>query len=329
MTKINRFDEERMLPFLNPMHFLSFQSPSHSFHPTESTAISSCQKSSGATAATRPQLDQPSRIDLQKLEEGTKELKSIFADDEGNTIDVEDLLHKILLEYTAESTERLSTQKQWLELERKWMDNDEKTRSVVLDKHIEGLQSAASWGTVAKSLASFGLIASGMAGLAATTVAGAAVVAPGLAIGSIVAGTCLALDQLLDDKAKKLVASWMARGNQERQEIWLDRIHFFCAAVSCALSFGLKADVAVQIALNVSKTAVTATQTIVEYRTSRNKALLIELDAACRIAQKNVENTMNSLQDTCSTIYQYYENIHHIEDNRTKLARLMLNFGDI
>ncbi len=273
-----------------------------------------------------PKLDLPRQLSNQEIQSAASDLESFFKDENGNSIDIGDLLHKILLIFTEETTDRLVTQRQWLNLERQWMQDLEEKRTHVFDKHIAGQHTAHSWSTVAKALSSFGLLATGVAGLAAGT---ATVIASGIAIASVVTGACLVLDQLLDDKAKKLVASWIARGDKERQEVWVDRIHFFCGAACCALSLGLNPKTAIEIAMNVSRTALTAGQTITEFRTSRHRALIIELDAACRIQQRELQNKVSELQETCNSIYQYYENIHHIEDMQSRLSRQMLQFGDL
>lgn len=309
MEKLSRIDEERLL---------SLQAQGYMMPQPIATATpsSECDSSLSKVGA----LDTPPRLDLQKTEEGLKGLSMVFNDENGNPIPPEDLIFAALKALATLNTQSLAIKKEAIEKQESWMQREEKRRENAYDKHFASVSSANSWGRVARSMTSFGLIASGVAGLAAG--AGA------IAVSSVVVGTCFVIDQLLDDKVKKLVASWMARGEKESQEVWLNRIHLFCAVTSFAMSMGIGAGHAAQIAMNLPKSIVTSVKGVVDWRVGSHKALLVELDDACRTAQKSLEAMLNELQDISSSVYQFYDNIHHIEEMRKKLQSLMLNFNN-
>ena len=309
MEKLSRIDEERLLSLQAQGHIMP--------QPMLPLAPSAIQDNSLSKVGA---LDTPPRLDLQKTEEGLKGISMVFKDENGNPIPPEDLVLAALKALATLNTQSLAVKKESIEKQQGWMFEQERRRENAYDKHFASVGTANSWGRVARSLTSFGLIASGVAGLAAGFGA--------LAVSSVVVGTCFVIDQLLDDKVKKLVASWMARGENERQEVWLDRIHLFCAVTSFALSMGINASQAVQIAMGLSKSLVTGAKGVVDWRVSSHKALIVELDDACRTAQKSLEAMLNELQDISSSIYQFYDNIHHIEEMRKKLQSLMLQFNN-
>ena len=262
-------------------------------------------------AQTQPKIDRPRPLDENTQKQGIRDLKNFC-----EHLEPDDLLHKLILQLAADTTVHLQVNKERLHLERDWQKNEEGERMKAHDAHFAKMQTSMSWNKVSQSLTSFGLVASGIASLA--------IGATSLGVGAIVVGGLLVADQLLDNVAKTTVATWLARKDDEQKEVWLNRIHLFCALTLTALSFGLKATKAVEIAMKVASTAVTATKGIVDWRVNTHKALVIELDAACRMSQKDIEAQIRSMQQIIDAIHQYHENLHHIDSSRARLISTVL-----
>jgi hypothetical protein len=271
----------------------------------------------------------PEDAEAIEVQEGLKGLHAHMEVDFG---DLDNLLYALFLMTQETSTQYLAAKRSFFDSERTFSDAKEKERANEMQKQLDLSKKVGTWDTVEKSLVSFGLIAAGIAGIAMGAIP--------LGVAAITVGTLMVVDQLLDDVAKKAVASWLAKGNTEDQQVWVDRIHLFCAATSIALSLGLAAPVAAQYGMTVtakyaaqfllagSRACATGVKGVYEWLHSNQKALMMELDATCTLAQKSVNRLIFEIQQICNTLYQLYENMHQIESNRDKLSRQMLRLHE-
>ncbi len=307
------------------------------FSPTAPTAISDTMSKATASISSTsgkgrsiPVLDIPNDAGADVVDIGLKGMKNLIAPVDDSAID--DLVHSLFLITQETSTEYLVAKREFFNAERAFSDTKEKERMEEIQKQIVLSKKVGTWESVEKSLVSFGLIAAGIAGIAMGAVP--------MGIAAVSVGTLMVVDQLLDDKAKRVVAGWMAKGNKEDEQLWVDRIHLFCAATSMALSLGLAAPVAAQygmsiatkyatqLTLTVARASAGGVKSVYEWMNSNQKALMIELDAVCTLAQKSVNRLVFEIQESCNTLYQLYENMHRIESNRDKLSRQMLRLQD-
>ena len=296
---------------------------------TMSKATSSVSSTTGR-ARSIPVLDMPKDAGPDVVDVGLNGMKGLVIPDNFATDDtaIDDLVQALFVVTQETSTAYLAAKREYFNAERAYSDTKEKERTQEMQKQIAMSKKVGTWAAVEKSLVSFGLIAAGVAGITMGAVP--------IGIAAVTIGTLMVVDQLLDDKAKKVVASWMAKGDKEAQEVWVDRINLCCAATSLALSLGLAAPVAAsygmsvatkygaQLALTVAKAAAGGTKSVYEWMNNNQKALMMELDAVCALSQKSVNRLIFEIQETCNTLYQLYENMHRIESNRDKLSRQML-----
>lgn len=291
---------------------------------TLSKAASSISSTTGRQRSI-PVLDMPKDAGPDVVDIGLDRMRALVVPEESA---IDDLVQALFVVTQETSSAYLAAKREFFNAERSYSDAKEKERTQEMQKQIALSKKVGTWEAVEKSLISFGLIAAGVAGISMGVVP--------LGIAAVAVGTLMVVDQLLDDKAKKVVASWMARGDKESQELWVDRINLCCAATSLALSLGLAAPVAAaygmtvatkygaQLALTVAKAGAGGTKSVYEWMNNNQKALMMELDAACALAQKSVNRLIFEIQETCNTLYQLYENMHRIESNRDKLSRQML-----
>lgn len=291
---------------------------------TMSKATSSVSSTAGK-ARSIPVLDVPKDAGPEVVDVGLNGMKGLVLPDESA---IDDLLQALFVVTQETSTAYLAAKREFFNAERAFSDTKEKERTQEMQKQIAMSKKVGTWESVEKSLVSFGLIAAGVAGISMGAVP--------VGIAAVTVGTLMVVDRLLDDKAKKVVASWMAKGDKESQELWVDRINLCCAATSLALSLGLAAPVAAtygmsvatkygaQLALSVAKAGAGGVKSVYEWMNNNQKALMMELDAACALSQKSVNRLIFEIQETCNTLYQLYENMHRIESNRDKLSRQML-----
>lgn len=313
MSRISSADEARFISLM-----AQGQLP---FQPSQINATATSESSSISKVGARiPQLDEPGKLSPQDTQKAMNELVDMFTDDEGNILDPENLLIIAIQQITSLTTSHLQLKQNIVTNERNFLMAEEARRTSANEAYYASINNSSSVNKVTKALTSFGLMASGVASLAAGFSA--------VSFGAIVVGGCLLLDQILDDKAKTLVASWIARGDHEIEQKWVERIHIAFAVTSAALSFGLSKDKAIEIGKGIATAAVTGTKGIVDYKLGNHKALMTELEEACRDNQKSFDGLLTELQDLCDAIHQYYDDLHHIEEMRMKLSHLMTKFTE-
>jgi hypothetical protein len=270
-----------------------------------------------------PTLTRPEPLDEQTFVQGKEDLKKLFPNDQNQVAgDVDDLVHQLLLNVINSSSGYLQAKRSFFESERLWNDKMEQKRIDEVEKELTKSKDVSLWQKVEKSLLSFGLIAAGIGGICSGMLP--------LGIAALSMGTLLALDQLLDDKMKKTVASWIARGDHEGQKTWLDRIQVFCTVVGAGLSFGLTSAAGlpalIQMAIIATNALVSTTKGVLGYRLNVQRAILIELDAACRTAQTSVDRLIQEIHESCNTLYQLHENISHVSEQRRRLINSFMQF---
>jgi len=331
VDKISLDEERRQAELLSacmiPAASFFAQKPLVTHVPTKDTigkAITNISTTFGPKSS-YPELDEPEDADYDEVRLGVDSLRELI-DREGDLVD--DQVHALFLLIQDAFTERLATTRDLLVAERTYSDQIEKKRSDEIEKQLALTKDVSTWTMVEKSLSTIGLIAAGVAGITAGAIP--------LGAAAITLGVLQLLDQIMEEKAKKTIALWMARATNEEQQAWLDRIHLFSAAAAMAISFGIAAPVAAQygvavatkyaaqIALQVAQTGATGVKGVYEWLLSNQKALMIELDAFCTLAQKNVNKLFYDLQERSNVIYELYKNMHDIESKRDSLSRQML-----
>lgn len=334
MTDIDKITERRQAELLAAIG----QPASVYFAPQVSAPIHDTMSKAGAVGSvssrtSRPVLDTPKPLELDTFVKGREGMKSLLRPSEDMPeMDVDDMLHEMLLSIIQQSSSYLQVKKNFFDTERSFSDTKEKERTDHIKSQVETGKSIGRWDNVEKSLVSFGLIAAGIAGIATGNVP--------LGVTAIVVGTLLAVDQLMEDRAKIQVASWIARGDQEQERVWLDRIQMFCAATSLGLSLGLggygavklgmgAAQGFIQLGMATAKGITTGVKSVNEWRFNVQRSVSTELDLACTVAQKSVNRVVFDIQEICNTLYQLYENMHQVEEKREQIARLMLRLPNM
>ncbi|MBS0635707.1 MAG: hypothetical protein JSR37_09615 [Verrucomicrobia bacterium] len=230
---------------------------------------------------------------------------------------LDDLLHALYLASEEVLTDRLAINRTFLESERKISDEIEKERMEAIKKDIADSKNVSAWNTLEKSLSALGLIAAGIATLGA----GAALMGTA-AIGT---GVLLLIDRFLDDAANKTVAAWVARGDQEDELRWRERLHFLCAATSFALSVGLAPQAAIRFGMSAAKASVTGVKTFYEWRANNKRAFMLELEAASNLSQKNINRIISDMQLGCSDLYRLHDIMHKVQERERSVGSAMLS----
>lgn len=300
--------------------------------PIKDTIGSANSADSISTRTSRPVLDPPKPIELDTFVKGRNGMTNLLRQPiDKPQMDVDDMLHEMLLSIIQQSSSYLQVKRNFFDTERTFSDVQEQERTEHMKTQLNTSKNVGTWNTVEKSLVSFGLIAAGIAGIATGNVP--------LGVTAVVVGTLLVIDQVLEDKAKVALASWMARGEQEQERMWLDRIQLFCAVTSLGLSLGLAAPAAVSmgsavagqitLAMSTARGVASGVKSVHEWRYTTQKELATALDLACTLAQKSVNRVVFDIQEICNTLYQLYENMHQVEEKREQIARLMLRLPNM
>ncbi len=267
-----------------------------------------------------PKIDAPAPLDQVTFDKGKTDLAKLLSKEDSleTFADVDDLVYHLILQVIEGSNDYLAAKKAFFESERRWSDVKEQERLVETQRQVDATHTVNTWGKVEQSIASFGLIASGIAGICTGMIP--------LGIAAIAVGTLMALDQILDDKCKTIVASWIARGDAEEEKSWVNRIQFFCGWASFGLSIGLTGPAAIQMARAVADAVVKTGHGYYSWQLNVQKSFVMEVDAACRIAQKSVDTLFQEIQEICNSLYQLNENLQHIEENKRNIVRALLRF---
>jgi len=332
MTDIERIRERIQAEQLAPA---SIYVPPQLYTPVHDTIskADAVDSLSPSTRTSRPILDPPKPLELETFVKGREGMKNLLrTTEEKPTMDVDDMLHEMLLSIIQQSSNFLQVVKNFFDSERTFSDMKEKERSAHITSQVETGKTIGKWDTVEKSLVSFGLIAAGIAGIATGNIP--------LGVTAIVVGTLLAADQILEDRAKIAVSSWIARGDQEQERIWLERIQILCAATSLGLSLGLGGYGAVKLGMGVTQSFIqlgmvtakgvaSSVKSVNEWRYNVQRSVSTELDLACTVAQKSVNRVVFDIQEICNTLYQLYENMHQVEEKREQIARLMVRLPNM
>lgn len=333
MSDIDKITERRQAELLvgqpHPVYFAP-QVSAPFVHDTMSKAGAIDSVSSRTSI---PVLDTPKPLELDTFVKGREGMKGLLRpSDDMPEMNVDDKLHEMLLAIIQQSSSYLQVIKNFFDTERAFSDTKEKERTDHIKSQVETGKSIGRWDNVEKSLVSFGLIAAGIAGIATGNVP--------LGVTAIVVGTLLAMDQLMEDRAKIQVASWIARGNLEEERLWLERLQLTCAAASLGLSLCLGglgaaqlgqgvAQGFIQLGMSTAKGVASGVKSVNEWRFNVQRSISTELDLACTVAQKSVNRVVFDIQEICNTLYQLYENMHQVEEKREQIARLMLRLPNM
>ena len=267
-----------------------------------------------------PRLTRPEPLDQETYVQGKEDLKQLLPTNDQNQVvgDVDDLFHQLLLNVINSASGYLQAKRNYFEAERLWNDKMEQKRIEEVDNELAKSKEVSLWEKVEKSLLSFGLIAGGIGGICSGLFA--------LGIPAVALGTLMLIDQILDDKIKKTVASWMARGDAEGKQQWLNRIGLFLTFTSFGLSCGLAGIQALDFAKTFASALASGTKEVLNYQLNLRKAVVVGLDAACRSGQTTVDRLIQQIHEACNTLYQFHENISHVSEQRRKLINSFMQF---
>jgi hypothetical protein len=127
----------------------------------------------------------------------------------------------------------------------------------------------------------------------------------------------------MDDVAKKQIASWLGQGKKEAQADWLGRIHMFSGIISLGMSFGLTGPRAIQIALKVGQTTLSAIKSGCDHQLNTLNAGIIEIESATKRSDVLQSRYVKELEENTRTIYEYYQNLQTAEEQRQTAVRTM------
>ncbi len=278
--------------------------------PSKDTVSKAISASFSTTGRSRPELDKPRHIDSEGVKNGMEYLEAFMSDDSDAEIDL--LTNAIFLIAQDSSKDALDAQRQLLAAVHTYSEAKNRTRLDEMQKQSDLTKKVGFMDTIQKGFSSFGLIGTGLlTALAGSTIPGAALV---------IGGTLFLVDQLLDDKAKKTVATWVARGNKESEEMWVERIHLFCSVTSAGLSLGFAPQIAAglgkntasavaNVALGVAQGGAKTIKSSYDSRLKLQRGFMVELDAACNFAQKDFNRVTSSMQLSINTVREFIA--HH------------------
>lgn len=228
---------------------------------------------------------------------------------------IDSLIHEIHLWLIKTNTSHLKLQKSYLLAEQKHGDVHEEQKIKQFGEvqhathHVKGAQ------TIEK-----------VTGAANLAIAAATTIISGftpLAFGALIIGGLFTIDALMDDVAKKQIASWMSQGSTEAKADWLGRIHLFCGIISLGLSFGLTGPQAVQIALKVGHSTIAAIKSGLDHQLNHLHAGVVELEAATRRSDIHQSHFVKALEENTKNIYDHYKALHAAEEQRQSAFRML------
>lgn len=279
--------------------------------------ISKAAPNASSISRSVPVLDVPKSITAEDAEIGRSGVKPLYSDSGSlDPANADDLMHMLYRNTHQAFTENLAITRDLFTAQREFSDVKENERMQEMQSQISLSHKKGLWTSVEKSLLSFGLIAAGVAGIAMGAIP--------LGIAGICIGTLMVIDRLLDDAAKKAVAVWLAKGDQEKEQVYTDRIHIALAGTSMALSFGLAGPAAVTYGIRLAQVAVGGVKSVYEWRFNKQKASMIELGAVCQLAQKDINSIVFEMQQKANTLRSLDEMWHEIEERTDDTVRLMV-----
>ncbi len=245
--------------------------------------------------------------------------KLIHGSDEPDLSNIENVLNELYLATQKVFSQNLRIERDLFNSERAFLKTIENERMEEMQKQIDLNQKRGLWDKVEKSLLSLGLIAAGVVGVAMGFAT--------LGASAILVGSLLILDHALDDAAKRAVATWLAKGDNERQETYMMRINLFCSGVSMALAFAISPAHAATYGLKVAQVATSAVKSVYEWRQNVHKSVMVALGGLATISQQDVNNWILGIQNSVRTLLQHNEMTHEVEerndDTMREIARSM------
>lgn len=302
---------------------VAYQPPSLSIKPVHvQDTIAKADDTVSSLTSTRSQptsipiLDAPKPATKDVLSHGAANMKKLAGGGGSDDIDSTSLeaLHSSCMLAALEVFQKgLKIDRDRLNLERSYLETIEDDRMQEMTKQASLNHKRGIWNNVEKVLLTAGLIAAGIAGIAIGAVA--------LGSAAILVGALLTLDHVLDDAAKKAVASWMAKGDKERQDTYMMRINLFCSGVTMALSLSISPAHALMYGVKVAQTATSAVKSVYEWRQNMHKGVMIGLGALASISQQEVNNMISYLQNSVKTLMRHNEMTHDVEESNDDLWR--------
>lgn len=204
----------------------------------------------------------------------------------------------------------LSAQKEWQHsLEEQMLSSSEKSRNAQNVSHFFTKLSHA-----------LGPLSVVIAGVISCATGGVGIVA----LGAAALGALFFIDCLFDDVAKKSLASLLARGEREEQEMWLQRIQLVSSVLSMCLNMGTSIPQALQIATVVSETALEGIQAGCNASRDSAKARLIELKGSFEISKNSSDELLQQWEKIMTGIWERYELFQNVQKARSETTRLII-----
>lgn len=246
--------------------------------------------------------------------EFARELEVIFRDAERG-LPVESKIEQLLLKLIVLISEQAERGKKLVELEERSAKFIEKRRMDLAEKEAEEAQSVKVYAKAEKAVSTVGLAATALSALF-MEVTPLNLIGLGLSVLNTI-------DELLDDAGKKAIVGWIAPQDKESQKAYLQRLQFFCAIGSFGLSFAIRPDTAVNVAMQVSKGAVALAKTNAENRSNDLRANLVDLNNQIDFTDAQRDFLMQALIQHMQEIHQYYLELKQNLDAKAQLAHLM------
>jgi len=199
-------------------------------------------------------------------------------------------------------------QRSLFENENAYLKTKHNERLTETTKGIYILGNTNNLNKVESTISSFGLMASGIYSMLHDK--------KELGLGAFVVGALLAIDTMLDNSMKRTIAQFLAKSTDETEETWLERVQVFTSVSTLVISLGLSQQEAINIGMNVSKSALSFVRGDVERQQGLQKAILIELDAEVEKSERRIDLLMMRVNEIVTTLLEFYENLHQIRSNR-------------
>jgi len=271
-----------------------------------------------------PVLDRPQDLAPHVLEKGLADLAETLNEARSKQLDElsgEDLLFcavnspLLFLLQSANFSQFLEVKKIHLAIEKAFSEKNENARLAQIEKQHKDLENIGMVERINQGLTTFGLVASGVGGL----LAGQYV----LGTAAVLCGTLFAVDQVLDDVTKKTVISWIYKGAEKDQKFVSEQVSFFCGISSYLLSIGLQGPMVATIAMKITDIILTSVRGGLEHKHNLGQAVFIELNHACDKSRHKIETIINSTQRCMDTVFQFYENLSHVQKRRSKVISFL------
>ena len=280
----------------------------------QSSSLSLVPLSVSATSKTSPPLGTPQPHTIEPLFKKLDEISRTPVT-ELQSIDV--LFFEIMKIMEQESSSASKSRERLLIAQKEWQHCLEKQMLHSSEKARQAQNTSSFFTRISQALGPLSVIAAGSFALAT---GGVGIVA--LSVAAI--GALLFLDCLLDDAAKKSIASLLARGDKESQESWLQRIRLVSSVVSMCLNMGTSIPQAIQIAQLVSQTTLEGLQAGYTHSKDTAKAKLLELKTSFEVSKDSSDQLLQKWEQIVSGVLERYQLFMSVQKARSESLKQII-----